>query len=184
MMADPRARARRVGGLVLSLAWLAAASACAGEAQGLTWAGPSADPSIITIAPASFATSSGVTDAVLAECGLERSIPEWIARNTPVPVALSNDPTNGARVLYLQVTQILAPGGGMWSGPKQITLHGDLVHGGATIASFDARRTTVTGGRSHHGGTCAVLDYIAESLAKDVRDWLASPTQGAQLGEL
>ena len=145
----------------------------------MTWSQASPDPNVITLTPASFSEGSGVTDAVRAECRLELQIPEEIARHTPVTVVLAADGQGGARVLTLEVTKILAPGGGAWSGPKSVTLHGELIQGGAVVASFDARRTTTRG-----AGTCEMLGYVVDALAKDIRPWLVAPTLNASLGEL
>ena len=147
------------------------------------WTAASSDPGVVNLTPASFAPGSGVTDAVLAECGLDREIPQRIARWSPVPVNLTENPAGGARVLNVSVHHILAPGGGPWTGPKSMTIHGELVEprDGAwqVVASFDARRTTTRG-----GGTCDMLLIITDVLAKDVRPWLAQPTLNAPLGEL
>jgi hypothetical protein len=145
----------------------------------MTWTVASPDPAVLNLSRATFAEHSGVTEAVLGECTLDRQIPEQIARRTPVTVVLAETPDGGARVLHLIVTEIVAPGGGAWSGPKSITLHGDLIEGGAIVASFDDRRTTTRG-----GGTCDMLGYIVAALADDIRPWLAAPTLNASLGEL
>ncbi|MFV8756627.1 hypothetical protein ACNOYE_39285 [Nannocystaceae bacterium ST9] len=171
--------------LLVSLVVLALSAACGGPGRGgLQWTSASPDPGVINLVPAYYAEGSGATDAVRAECDLEHVVPEWIARYTPTPVVLTEVPTGGARVLVLSITYVLAPGGGMWSGPKQLVIHGDLSEAGSVIASFDARRTTVTGGRAGAGGTCDVLDYLAEAVGKDVRAWLAQPSFNAPLGEL
>lgn len=150
----------------------------------MPWSSASPDPQVISVLPARFAPDSGVTEAVVLECDVPHRLPEWIAHYTPVPVALALTPTNGAKVLDMTVTYIWAPGGGTWSGPKQLDVHGELIENDAVIASFDVQRTTVTGGWAAGGGTCEVLDYISESIAKDIRPWLANPTHAALLGEL
>jgi hypothetical protein len=168
---------------MLSLVSIAAAAllgACVVVVSGpTTWTPASPDPGVVNLSKATFASNSGVTEAVLAECGLDRKIPQMIARWSPVPTVLAEQSVGGGRVLTLQVTQILAPGGG----PKSVTMHGELQEarsdGWQTIASFDVRRTTTRGGR-----TCEMLDIIVDAMAKDIRPWLASPTLNAPLGEL
>jgi hypothetical protein len=173
--------------LALSLAWIALLSslfACVTiVAYPTHWTPASSHPNVINLTPARFAPGSGVTEAVLAECGVERDLPQMIARWSPVPVTLAEQPVGGVRVLDLQVTHILAPGGGPWSGPKSMTVHGELhevrAEGWVTVASFDVRRTTTRG-----RGTCEMLDVIVDAIAKDVRPWLGYPTLNARLGEL
>jgi hypothetical protein len=144
---------------------------------GLMWTHSTTDPSVISVTPASFAVGANVTEAVFYECDLQREIPEQIARHARVPIVLTEQ--GGPRTLRLIITHVLAPGGGMWSGPKSLTLHGELWAGGSVIGSFDARRTTIRGQR-----TCEMLGIVANALAQDIRPWLDSPWHDAQLGEL
>lgn len=171
----------RALGTSLAVLLVAASSlACDGGTNppgGLQWTAASTDPNVLNLTQTTFAEGSTVTDAVRAECGLERRIPEQIARNSPIPVALAVTP-DGPTTLHTTVTYILGHGGGGFSGPKSITIHGELVQGGAVVASFDARRTTMRG-----GGTCDQLRVVADAIGKDVRPWLAAPTLNAKLGE-
>jgi hypothetical protein len=173
-------RAARFLQIPLVLLTLGALASCdtSHPGGGLIWTVASPDPAVVNITPATFAQGSGVTDEVLAECGLDRKIPEELVHHTPVPVVLAETPAGGARVLDISVTNIIAPPGGAWSGPKSMTLHGELVQGGVVVASFDARRTTT---RGHQ--TCEMLGIILDALAGDIRPWLASPTLNARLGE-
>lgn len=168
---------------LLSLVLLAGACVMSSGGPSVSWTPASPDPAVINVTRLSFAPASGVSDAVVAECGLDRKVPEAIAHQTPVPLILAEDPAGGARVLVIQVTHILAPGGGSFSGPKSMTIHGELMEarpeGWLITASFDARRTTTRG-----GGTCSMLGYIVDALGKDIRPWLAAPSLNARLGEL
>jgi hypothetical protein len=171
--------------IVTTFITLALVATCrAPHTTALPWSSASLDPQVVNVVPAKFADGSGVTEAVLHECDLEHLLPEWVAQYTPVPIVLAVSPTDGTRILELTVTSILAPPGGTWTGIKQLVVHGDLIEGGQVIASFDAQRTTMAGGWAAGGGTCEVLDYVSESIAKDIRPWLANPTPGALLGEL
>lgn len=170
-------------GLVTSLVVLALACAAPARTQ-FTWNGATPDPEVINLLPVRFANDSGATEAVLTECNLSHGLPEWIAQYTPVPVVLALTPDHGMRVLDLTFTTVMAPAGGSWTGAKQLTVHGDLIENGTVIASVDVQRTTWAGGWSAGGGTCEVLDYLSESIAKDIRPWLANPTHAALLGEL
>jgi hypothetical protein len=176
------ARTIRILVLVGAFAGVTSALACAtsttpGGPQ--RWSVASPDPAVLTMAPATFSDSSGIREAVLTECKLEFEIPERIAKQVPGEVALAENPEGGARVLQLEVTNILAPGGGVMSGQKSLTLHGELVEGGAVVASFDARRTTSRG-----AGTCEMLGIVVDAIAEDLRPWLAAPSVDAKLGEL
>jgi hypothetical protein len=176
-------KARRT--ISLAVVALALTSACLRSyGHDLEWGSASPDPTPINLLPAKFANESGATDAVRIECDLQHLVPEWIAHFTPVPVVLALEPDDAPRVLDLTLTSVVASPGGIWSGPKQLDVHGDLIDRGQVVASFDARRTTVTGGWAAGGGTCDVLDYVSESIGRDLRTWLRHPVDGAQLGEL
>lgn len=147
---------------------------------GPKWGSASADPSVLTIGPATFHPNSGVTEAVRDKCKVDRDLAMAIAKRSPIPVALTEDPTNGAQVLRLEITSIFAPSGGRYSGPKQIVVHGEVISAGQILASFDARRSTV-----RSTGTCKMLDNVTTAISKDVKKWLKQPpSTGAQLGEL
>ena len=159
---------------LLSLA-LASSLGCFGP----KWGAASTNPDVLTIGPATFAEDSGVTPAVVEKCDLQHELPEEISRRAPVATALANDPSAGAAVLTLEVTKIVATGGGRYSGPKQLDVHGEMISGGHVIGSFDVRRTTM-----RSVSTCNMLDHVVDAIAKkDVKKWLKSPTVGAKLGE-
>lgn len=145
---------------------------------GPKWGTASPDARVTTIGPATFAPGSGVTQDVLDQCKLDRKLPKEIGKRSKTPVALAEDPTTGATVLTLQITKIIAPGGGHYSGPKQILLHGELFNAGQTYR-FDVQRSTLRG-----SGTCSMLQIVTEAIGKDVGKWLKKPQDGAQLGEL
>jgi hypothetical protein len=145
---------------------------------GPKWGTASPDARVTTIGLATFAPESGVTQNVLDECKLERKLPKAIGERSKTPVALAEDTTGGATILSLEIVKIVAPGGGHYSGPKQIRLHGDL-HNGGQVYSFDVERSTLRG-----SGTCNMLGIVVDAIAKDVGKWLKKPVNGAQLGDL
>jgi hypothetical protein len=145
---------------------------------GPKWGTASPDARVTTIGTASFAPESGVTQDVLDQCKLERKIPKAIGKRSKSPVVLAEDTTGGATILKLVVTKIVAPGGGHYSGPKQVRLHGDLYNGGQ-VYSFDVERATLRG-----SGTCNMLEIVVDAIGKDVGKWLKKPVNGAQLGDL
>jgi hypothetical protein len=146
---------------------------------GPRWGPPSVDPNVLTIGPATFGETSGVTEAVRDKCKVQEELPEEIASRSPVPVALAENTEGAARLLNLEITSIFAPGGGRYSGAKQIVVHGEIVQSGQVTASFDVKRTTTRATR-----TCAMLDKIQTAISKDVNKWLKNPKMGAQLGEM
>lgn len=162
--------------LFLGLALTLTTTGCFGP----KWGSASADPSVLTIGPATFAAGSGVTPAVQDKCKVERDLAKAIAKRSPIPVALTEDPSGGAQVLRLEITSVFAPSGGRYSGPKQLVVHGEVISATQVLASFDVRRSTV-----RSTGTCKMLDNVTTAISKDVKKWLKkAPSTGAQLGEL
>ena len=80
--------------------------------------------------------------------------------------------------LDIRITQVLAPGGGKWCGPKVVTTQGTLYDNGQVLGTFTATRHTSKG---RH--TCGMLHNDAEEIAEDIGDWLRKPTMDAKLGD-
>ena len=119
--------------------------------------------------------SSGVTGRVKSECALSTKIPEILAASIPDVEAV--DKPRGRRLL-LTIRDVHAPGGGMFSGPKWVTLHGTLKNGGKTLGNFVAKRNALRG-----GGTCNMLNHSVTGSADDIAAWLANPSANANLGD-
>jgi hypothetical protein len=117
-----------------------------------------------------IAYEGGVTDAVKKECALDTKIPQYVK---------SAAGSAGKGTLEMKITNVLAPGGGAWSGPKAVTVSGTLRDGGKVVGTFTARRQTTRGGY----GTCQMLQRDAEAIGKDIGAWLKSPSMDAKLGD-
>ena len=124
-----------------------------------------------------------VPDAVLAECELERTLAKHLAGEAKGPYrkvimkpAVSAETPGHA--LDIRITDVLAPGGGKWSGPKVVTAEGTLYDNGQVIGTFIATRHTHKG--KH---TCRMLQNDAEAIAEDIGNWLRKPTMDARLGD-
>lgn len=114
--------------------------------------------------------NAAVTDAVKKECALDTKIPQYVKHAAGLA---------GTGTLDMKITNVLAPGGGAWSGPKAVTVSGTLRDGGKVVGSFTVRRQTTRGGY----GTCQMLVRDAEAIGKDIGAWLKSPTMDAKLGD-
>jgi len=134
------------------------------------------------VPPATFAATVDAPK-VIAECDLQNKLPLWLAEFAPTTAPGAG--TSAGKVLTMEITHVLGFGGGLYSGPKQIVVKGTLSEGGQVKGSFEAKRTTVTGGAfGGYKGTCSLLHRTAKAVAKDVSEWLPSPTMDAKLGEL
>ena len=122
-----------------------------------------------------YAVQSGAPQVVKDECQLDTKLPEALASVADVQLV---DKLGGGRTLELVIRDVHAPGGGMFSGPKWMTVNGTLKQGGKAVGSFRARRNSITG-----GGTCGMLHRCVGAIADAVAEWLKSPTQDATLGD-
>lgn len=121
--------------------------------------------------------------AVQAECELDHKMPTWVAEYAPgaTPAATAE---GANRVLAMRVTNMMGASGGLWTGPKQMTVEGELQENGQVVGTFKARRTTTGGAFGGYKGTCSLLGRTAKAIAKDVSAWLAAPSMDARLGEM
>ena len=126
-----------------------------------------------------IAASAGASGAVQQECQLQTRVPAAIAQAT-ADVQLVDAPSKSARWLELEVSEIHAPGGGPFSGPKWMAISGKLHERGKVIGTFRAKRLS-TGGFVK--GTCATLGGCAQAIGRDVATWLQAPTMNAELGD-
>ncbi len=152
----------------LCITVLAAGAAC-DKSGGGTSAPPSGDA--IAVPPATFAPDSHASDAVQAECGLQESLPKYVqkySRGRAVYDASAD--TSSGKVLEITITNVVAPAGGAFSGPKHMKIHARLLEDGQEVDTFDVDRSTTQGGY----GNCDMLRRIAAALGKDVARWLAS----------
>lgn len=126
-----------------------------------------------------FANASVASDAVKAECKLETNLPQFISEFAGSAVEIDDKPGKGGKVFHAKITNVLAPGGGAWSGPKSVLVEGELKENGKVIGTVAARRNTTRGGY----GTCGMLNHAARAVGKDIAGWLKSPSMGARLGD-
>ena len=83
------------------------------------------------------------------------------------------------RVLALEITEVHAPGGGAFSGPKWMSVKGELFDNGKQIGSFRAKRLSTGGAFGGFKGTCAIIGRCSKTLGSDIAGWLGSPTPNA-----
>jgi len=133
-----------------------------------------------------FAEGSGASSKVKSSCKLETKLPGFIrsAAKNGVAVELATEPLDNVegKVLYIEFTHVLGSGGGAWSGPKTVTVHGELRENGEVIGTFTASRYSSGGAFGGFKGTCSILGRCVKTLGSDIALWLQNPTMDAMLG--
>jgi len=126
----------------------------------------------------SFAPSAGAPDKVQSGCQLQTLVPQAIQQAGGADVQLVDKPSKGARYLELTISEIHAPGGGFFSGPKWMAVSGKLYDHGKVIGSFRAKR--VSGAAK---STCGTLQRVANAIGQDIAGWLKAPSMNAEIGD-
>jgi hypothetical protein len=130
-----------------------------------------------------FAPGSGAPAKVIDQCDLQTRVPALLGEaSTRVELVDRQTGTRG-RVLELEIASVRAPGGGVFSGRKWLTVTGSLRENGREIGSFTAARHSVGGVAGVFGGTCGILERAAQVIAQDIAVWLDAPTKAARLGD-
>lgn len=119
-------------------------------------------------------------------CGIPARLKEGLVDNLEEPltyVAPEDEARKvGAKVLKLEITDLLANAGGIYGGPKMVELKGELYAAGVRQAGFSARRQFFL----YIGiprSTCSMVGKVTGDLGGDMAKWLLKPVDGAFLGE-
>lgn len=161
-------------------AWGVLPSGCKGEGSTQAPAGSNAAIPATVAPPAVFAPEVGSSN-VREECDLQNSLPMFLSEYAP---SVTPGTPGSGRMLQMEIIGVLGHGGGIYSGPKQISVQGTLSDSGQVLGTFTAQRTTTGGAFGGYKGTCSLLGRTAKAVARDVSEWLVSPTMDARLGEL
>jgi len=130
-----------------------------------------------------FADDADVRPKIKDECKLQTKVPAFLKDFSSDVELVTGDPGGTGRVLSMRVTQVHAPGGGMFSGPKWMTVTGELHEDGEMIGNFTARRGSGGGAFGGYKGTCSILGRCAKTIGKDIAAWLNSPGKDSRLGD-
>jgi hypothetical protein len=130
-----------------------------------------------------FAPGSGATPAVVDRCELQTRLPSYLSEASSRIELVDGRIGARGRVLDLKISSVRAPGGGVFSGRKWLTVTGFLRADGREIGSFTAARHSVGGAAGVFIGNCGILNRAARVIAQDIAAWLEAPTKGALLGD-
>ncbi len=128
-----------------------------------------------------FSDNASVPQAVRDECELGEKVSAFLNRyasNVQV-----SDTHGGGPYIDMAITEVHAPGGGAFSGPKWMEVTGTLMDNNKAIASFRAKRFSTGGVFGPFKGTCSIIGRCTKAIARDISDWLKHPVDGAELGD-
>ncbi len=128
-----------------------------------------------------FDPSADVPQKVQDECNLGPKVATFVQKYNR-DVQFSESPNEGQYV-DMSITEVFAPGGGGWSGPKWMEVTGTLMNNGEKVASFRAKRFSTGGAFGGFKGTCSIIGRCTKALGKDIANWLKNPVDGAELGD-
>ena len=135
--------------------------------------------------PVPYAADNDISDAIKTECPIGDQLADFVKQYSSEPVELVGGPVDpgSGRVLQLEIVDAVSMGNA-WLGHQKFTkVQGTLFDGGNKVASFKGRRNSMGGAFAGFKGSCSVLGRTVEVLGQDIAGWLASPTDGANLGD-
>jgi hypothetical protein len=161
---------------------LAIAAACALLlVVGYSGAAPAEGVRVARTIP--YAEGSDAPQKVKDQCQLETKVPQFLAAYAGDVELVDGALGKKGRVLELTITDVRAPGGGAFSGPKALSVKGTLSENGKRIGNFVATRFSGGGAFGFTKGTCAIVGRCAKAIGKDIADWLKSPGKDSRLGD-
>lgn len=144
------------------------------------------DETIVIGAEVLIAGPDAINDSVRDECKwlsamVALLVEEFNEYDEPIPRAkLEARPIDiekyTGRRLVLRVKEIHALGGGGWTGPKWMSLSGELHDGKALVGTFESYANS-----SRSLTACGSVSSLSEESAELIANWLRSPTMGARL---
>jgi hypothetical protein len=133
-----------------------------------------ADEKIRVLNPTPLAENSDVPAKVKEECrGLGQALPLAISRaNRDVVLVKSAKEltAKSGRYFVLEIVEVKARGGGVWSGPKRMMVRGIAFANGKEVADVQAER-----GSTMAFSACDSLEKVEKVLGQDLAKWLVSP---------
>jgi hypothetical protein len=127
---------------------------------------------------AGVATASTIPPNVKNECNIQKDLPAAVVAHAS-DAKLAPGKSGSGLYLDLVFTDVHAPPGGIFSGPKWLEARGTLERGGKKLRSFRAKR--ISGGPS--AGTCGALSKVTNAMGQDIASWLADESASSLLGD-
>lgn len=136
-----------------------------------------------------YAKNNDVAGKIKHECPINEQLAEFIVEyagenKIATKTVDATDTTMSGRVLVVEITDAISRGNAFIGHRKSTTVHGALYQDGQKIGSFVGERDSMGGAFAGFKGSCSVLGRTVKALGRDIAQWLAKPTDNAQLGDL
>jgi len=136
-----------------------------------------------------YAEDNEIAGKIKSECRLGQQLGEYIieyarAKNIATePMADTNKSMPG-RVLVVEIRDAVSEGNAFLGHHKSTSVRGALYQDGEPVAKFRGRRNSMGGFGAGFKGSCSVLGRTVKALGEDIVQWLAVPSDNAELGDL
>lgn len=128
---------------------------------------------VVTISSVIPYADGVANEFIRSECNWNTVMPALMVMQSKHSVVASDEDLTQVpgKKLFIKTSDMHVIGGSNLSGPKWIILQGELVDNGKLLGNFEFKRMTMGGKFT----TCKTLDYISESLIRDILKWLKNP---------
>jgi hypothetical protein len=136
-----------------------------------------------------YAENNDVAGKIKHECRINEQLAEFIVEyadenKVATKTVDATDATMPGRVLVVEITDAVSRGNAFIGHRKATTVRGALYQDGQKIGSFVGERDSMGGAFAGFKGSCSVLGRTVKALGSDIAEWLAKPTDKAQLGDM
>lgn len=136
-----------------------------------------------------YAEDSEIAGKIKTECRLNQELGEFIieyakAKNIATEPVAETNKTMPGRVLVVEIRDAVSEGNAFLGHHKSTSVRGTLYQDGEPLAKFKGRRNSMGGFGAGFKGSCSVLGRTVKALGEDIADWLAAPSDNAELGDL
>ncbi|MDB5815189.1 MAG: hypothetical protein JWN23_2306 [Rhodocyclales bacterium] len=127
----------------------------------------------------SYASAEAVAEDVRKECDWNRQAVDTLVQlsNGALVVSSEDIETYKGKKLVIKTIEAHALGGSTITGPKWITVRGELFDQDKLIGSFRSQQRTINGAAER----CATLRSLGRHLAVEISEWLDDPRMDSKL---
>lgn len=136
-----------------------------------------------------FSEDAEIAGKIKNECHINQQLGEFIAEyakenHLDTESVEKTDDSMPGRVLVVEIRDAISEGNPFIGHHKSTSVRGALYQDGTKIGSFKGRRNSMGGAFAGYKGSCSVLGRTVKALGKDIAEWMVSPSENAQLGDL